>query len=252
MAVVVNVNRQWRAVTEPAFSHGFNLEKIKGIKPGTVSTRTEYIDIEEGDGEYDLPVFRTRRTVEFGGYVVADSAQELNRMGDRHAGLLAGGDLGRLTVEDEGERRWMRVRLHGTPEFEPTYKARADFGLELRAPDPRMFGKPESITAPVVSVVNRGNFRSTPKITISGSGTNDYAVYGPGGRLWRVTRDLVAGHPHTLDFDNLALLVDGVEVTDGLTEADPFACPPNKATTITFDANGNTATMNVTHYPTWI
>lgn len=250
--VTVDVNRQWQGVTWPAFSHGFNIESIKGWKPGTVSARTEFIDIEDGHGEYDMPVFRSRRTIELAGYVVADSADDLARMGDRFAGLLASGDLGRVTFDEGGLRRWANVRIHGTPSFEPTYRARADFELELRAPDPRIVGKPIRQVGTVVDVVNRGTFPATPRIQIDGNGNHTYTVTGPGGRRWVVTQDLVPEHAHVLDFETGDLIIDGNVILDGLEEADPWTCPPSKSTRITLDPGGNTAVMTISTPPTWI
>lgn len=250
--VTVDVNRQWRAVTWPAFSHGFNLERFTGWKPGSVSVRGESIEVEEGHGEYDLPVFRGRRIIDMAGYVVANSDWEIDRMADRFAAVLADGRLGSFTVDDRGERRWAKVRLFGTPEFEPTYRARADFSLEVRAPDPRIFGKAERQTGASVDVVNRGTFPSSPVVQVSGSGTANYGVYGPDGRRWIVSQDLVPGHVHVLDIESGDLAIDGNLIIGGLVEADAFVCPPMKKTTISLDPNGNTATMTVINRPTYI
>jgi hypothetical protein len=250
--VVVDVNRQLRAVSWPAFSQGFNLEKLTGWKPGSVGVRAETIEVEDGHGEYDLPVFRGRRTIELSGYVVAESDRQLNRFGDQLASVLADGGRGPVVVTEQGEQRWARARLHGTPKFETTFRNRADFELELRCPDPRIFGHKESIAGYAVEIVNWGTFPSSPTIQVSGSGSNDYAVYGPEGRKWLVSRDLVAGHPHTLDIESGDLIIDGQLILDGLVEAEPFACPPGQGTSISFDPNGNDAMMTVTNYSAYI
>ncbi|WP_440708827.1 hypothetical protein [Herbiconiux sp. YIM B11900] len=251
MTVTQSVNNRWKAVSQPAFSRGFNLERLAGWKPGSVGVRGESIEVEEGHGEYDLPVYRGRRIIESSGYVVAANNAERNRMSDRFSGVLADGSLGRVTIEDEGERRWARVRLQSAS-FEDTYPARADWELALRAPDPRIFGDLEEYTGGIVDVINRGSFPSSPVIKVSGAGTNTYGVYGPSGRRWLVEQDLVSGHPHYLNIETGELIIDNVLFIGQTPEADSWVCPPGVRTRHTIDPNGNNAVMTVLNRNTWI
>ncbi len=243
MSLIVEVNRQWRAVSEPAFSPGFNIEKFDE----TVPVRSSSVEIVDGDGEYDVPVTRGARKIRIAGYVVADSPDRLDAYELAHRAVLADGAAGQVTIARQFATVRGSAKLGDYVSFDRTFKSRADFDITFKFDDPRLYGKLNRFPLGIlgVPVFHRGNYPAIPIITVSGSGSNDYSIYGPDGKQYRVTQDLVAGHPHVIDLRTGQLSIDGVVIFGGVTIADTWAIPGGRTVTCSFDPNGNSATATL-------
>lgn len=173
-------------------------------------TRGERIDIPHGDGQFDLPVFRSSRSPQVSGHAFAEDDGELLDMGDQFTGLLAEGP-GVVVVEMAHSTRWARVRLGDEPLFVPHGgSSYATFTLQMWAPDPRKFGEfPRYFLGGEVAR-HYGNVTAAPVHTVSGSMPNGYTLNGPAGKQFIVTAPLVPGVPHRIDMETAELFVGGV------------------------------------------
>lgn len=203
------------------------------IKPGGwkgwdsgPGTRGQRIDIPQGDGQFDLPVFRSGRIVLISGTAVTDSLAKLTHMGDQFTGLLADG-AGLLAVDQGDVTRWAMVRLGDTPEFIPSVNGRvfrAAFTLQVWAPNPLKFGVSRTFGGGRAAS-HYGNTAAAPVLTVSGSMAAGYTITGPGGRQFIVTAPLVAGVPHRIDMRSGYLYIGGVLTFGAVARADVWGIP---------------------------
>jgi len=228
---------------------------FKGWDDG-VDMRLENTARPGAHGSFNLPVFQDARTVVLTGSAVADSSRELRQIGDRLTGLLAGGGVGRVQVERDGDVQWADCRLAAKTMFEEVgEQGAASFQVQLWCPDPRKFGNARDFvrTNGTVSVFHRGNFDALPTVTVRGSAANGYRLNGPGGLQYKVTRALVSGIPHRIEFTDGRLRVNGTVVATGADSADVWPVPPGQS--VDFDINvlsGGTAEATITVTDTYI
>ena len=207
-------------------------------------------------GSFNLPVFQDSRTVSVSGNVFADSSRELLHLGNRLTGLLAGGGIGRVQVERFGDVQWADGRLAAKTMFtERGGQNSASFQIQLWCPDPRKFGNSADFvrTNGTVSVFHRGNYNALPTVVVRGSAANGYRLNGPGGLQYKVTRALVTGIPHRIEFTDGRLRVNGTVVATGADSADVWPVPPGQS--VDFDINvlsGGTAEATITITDTYI
>ena len=221
-----------------------------------VDMRGERVSRPTGHGSFALPGLLDSRTVSVEGLIHARSAGELALARNRLAGVLAGGSLGRVQVAQAGVTQWAQGMLSA----KPTVRRRrgtyyADFQVQLWFPDPRQFGDTQSFvrTNGAVSVFHRGNFDALPSIVVRGSAANGYRLNGPGGKQYRVSRPLVSGRPHRIEFGDGLLRVDGVLMPNGTDRSDVWPVPPGQD--VSFDVNvlnGGTAEATITVTDTYI
>lgn len=241
MTVILDVSNSFRAVSEPSFSLGFNLERLEGWT-GDVSARREQIEIEGGHGDFDMPVTRGSRIVRASGYTVARTDEHLGRLEEKLTGTLAGGESGRITVERDGVKKWARGRiLEAVPER--TFRARGDWELALWCPNPRIYGEMNVASGSSVTVFHRGNFAATSQIVVSGTEPSNYTIYGPEGRYIEVVLDVTFGHPHTIDTLTGELFRDGVLATDAIRHWDPWVIPRNKRVPVSVLSAGGSLSL---------
>lgn len=180
-------------------------------------------------GAFDVPGFLSPRVISFSGLCITSSPEEQQLYRNRLMGIAADGDKRRLEVDHGGTTLWADVRRSGSPQFRiASYGEVAHYQIEFWAADPRKFGETQSFTAlanNAVDVWHWGNFGASPVVVVDGympSGT--YAVEAF-GRRFHVSRPLLPGHPHTLNFAGGQLLVDGAVTVGGVLEADAWTVP---------------------------
>ena len=104
-----------------------------------------------------------------------------------------------------------------------------------------------------MSVFHRGNYNALPTVVVRGSAANGYRLNGPGGLQYKVTRALVSGVPHRIEFTDGRLRVNGTVVATGADSADVWPVPPGQS--VDFDINvlsGGTAEATITITDTYI
>ena len=121
--------------------------------------------------------------------------------------------------------------------------------------NPRKFGDSRDFvrTNGTVSVFHRGNYNALPTVVVRGSAANGYRLNGPGGLQYKVSRALVTGIPHRIEFTDGRLRVNGTVVATGADSADVWPVPPGQS--VDFDINvlsGGTAEATITITDTYI
>ena len=199
---------------------------------GGVGVRSDSIPRPQAHGDYDVPVFRSSRMVSIMGPCEADSEERLDFYDRQFTGLLADGQSGRVVFDMPGGPRWGDARLAAN-EFEPVlWGRRADYMLQLRFANPRLFGEARTF-AEGVPAFHFGNFPAAPVLTVTSASAGGYTISGPSGKQFIVTAPLVSGHPHTIDMATGLLEVDGVVVFGGVSRADTWAVPAGAQGTMT-------------------
>jgi hypothetical protein len=162
---------------------------------------------------------------------------------------------GRLTVAGHGSVQWADAKRNSGVKFTPVTDTFAQWQVRLKCPDPRKFGNSADFvrTNGTVSVFHRGNYDALPTVVVRGSAANGYRLNGPGGKQYKVSRALVTGIPHRIEFTDGRLRVNGTVVPTGVDSADVWAVPAGQA--VDFDINvlsGGSAEATITITDTYI
>jgi hypothetical protein len=203
------------------------------------------------DGEYDLPTYNEARLVTATGNLHAKSHELLHEA----MNFLTGPMSGRLTVAGHGSVQWADAKRNSGVKFTPVTDTFAQWQVRLKCPDPRKFGNSTDFvrTNGTVSVFHRGNYDALPTVVVRGSAANGYRLNGPGGKQYKVSRALVTGIPHRIEFTDGRLRVNGTVVPTGVDSADVWAVPAGQA--VDFDINvlsGGSAEATITITDTYI
>jgi len=226
-------------------SDGFYIRKggLKGFLDG-VGVRGNSVERPMAHGDFDLPVFRSARTVSISGPCLAPSEGEWMHRNRQLTGLFGDGRSGRVTFDVGGTVLWGDARLGDTPQWEPQmWGSRADYLLVLRFADPRLFGETRTF-AGGVAAYHYGNFAASPVHTVSGVGSG-YTINGPGGKTFTVTEAVTSEVPHRIDMATGFLEVGGVVVVGQVTSADVWAVPGGGTVTHTLTGSGLTLSTAV-------
>lgn len=179
------------------------------------------------DGDYDLPVRYGARPVTIGGRVVCPSVGQAVLVRDRLAGLVQG--KVRLQVMDQGKTTWADVKLTDPATVKRTGRV-VRFQYHLRAPDPRRYGDTRTLavaTGSPISVSHGGTYNATPSFIIRGSMPGGYTITVDGWN-YTVTRPLVTGQPHRVDYNNGRLYVNGTLTQGNLGNTNRAPIPPGQ------------------------
>ena len=211
----------------------------------------ETADRPNADGEYDLPVYNEARLITINGTLRAKSHAQLHDAGN----FLTGPISGRLTVAGHGSSQWADAKRNSGVKFTPVTDVFAQWQVRLKCVNPRKFGNARDFvrTNGTVSVFHRGNYNALPTVVVRGSAANGYRLNGPGGLQYKVTRALVTGIPHRIEFTDGRLRVNGTVVATGADSADVWPVPPGQS--VDFDINvlsGGTAEATITITDTYI
>jgi hypothetical protein len=207
-----------------AFALGLTITEIEGWSDG-VDGRYDEIDIEGGDGAFDVPVTLGSRLVNVKGYCRATSFADLRGWRDRVTGQIGGQSTRIFTVAELGEAEWAAAQcvratfpIFGGQTF-------ADFSMSFWMPKPWKFGAETEPFGNGVPATHRGNTGSVPFFRIGGVRPAGYTIAGPAGRAVTVTVPVVDGAPHEYDMSTGELTVGGAFVDGGITVADSWAIP---------------------------
>lgn len=214
----------------------------------------ETVDRANADGEYDLPVYNQARYVTIGGRLAASSHEELHQAMNRFTGLVQRAGA-RLQVSGHGPEVWVSVKRASGLTIVPATDTFAHWQARLKAVDPRKYGDVNTFTASVGSnatAFHWGNYAAKPQIVVAGSMPTGY-VLTLGGQQFTVTRALVSGSPHTIDYDDGRLRIGGVVIHGGLgATATPGVLPGTLATVSIAPRSTGAATATFTLYDTYI
>lgn len=213
---------------------------------------TTYQNLPGGVGILDTSNRREApRMFTIAGFIYERSERALQAQMDRLAALLGEDDsVERLSWNLRGEQRWARVRRQSwaPPRRRAGDAAFADYTLQLRANDQRIFGtRTRSEWGTSVSVTHRGGFPAPVKIDVRGVSGTGYTVSGPRGKKVRVTRVITSGSLHTYDGDTGILRVDDVPQVEGVSRSDRIEIPFGTHQ-LSVD---NGCELRVTFAPTW-
>lgn len=220
---------------------------FEGLDSG-VDMRRDDLDLPAAHGSYRLPGFLDSRAISLSGVAVASSPEALGAMGRRLTALLADGGPGLLKLKHQELNVWTEVALASRTQFviRASNPWLADFQIQFTAADPRLYGDINRFgPVPVGSILtlsHRGTFPASPRFTINGASAGGYTIGGPDGKQFVVTRPLVAGVPHVVDFRNKRLYVGGVRVLGGIGNATTWPVNPGLPTTVV-TITGGTATI---------
>jgi hypothetical protein len=208
---------------------GYHLtpDGLKGWNDG-VEPRIQSIERAQAHGDFDVPQFLGARFVTLEGWIQAESEAKLSWYQGQLVGLLAE-NAQQIVVQQFGRTTWARGRLGAKPTFDPYGgEAFGDFQLMIKCPNPRKFGAMNLSQVSGGSVVSfhYGNVKATSVLTVTGTATGGYTIYGPGGKTYTVTAAVTAGHPHSIDMATGLLMRDGVYVTGVVTAGGTWAVPP--------------------------
>jgi hypothetical protein len=215
------------------------------VLPGGISggiddqpvTRRSTAERPNAHGEFDVPGFLAGRLIPVKGICLAESPSDLQSWRDRVVGHGADGGLFGFSVVRNGFERFGSARLAAgqrTTFDDDGTGLRAKFTMTWWAANPRLYQrqKPHQLPTPGASItlVNDGNFASTPRLIVTGTPQpTGYTITGPGGREIVVRRPLNAGETHEIDMSNGRFYVNGVRVIRAFAKLQRFAVPADNA-----------------------
>lgn len=229
---------------------------FKGWDDG-VDMRINDTPFPQAHGSMNFPGYQSARTVSISGKAFADSNPDLRWLRNKLTGVLAGGGLGRIQVDRDGDMTWADCRLASKTKFDEVGGTNtADFQIQLWCPDPRKYGKTRTFVASVGSnaanVHHRGNYDATPRFVVAGSMPGGYTLTLK-GQVFNVTEPLVSGHPHSIDYGDGRLRIDGAIVHGGLGYGfTPLVTPGVPTALAIVPATTGTATATLTLLDTYI
>jgi hypothetical protein len=205
---------------------------------------------------YDLPVFAGSRIINLSGYVLAQSVAELDQLGSRLTGLLAGGQKGRITVTKEAGTKWADCRLAAQTKFTERHgQPTGDFQIQLWCADGRRYGNSNDFvvaSGTPGTVYHRGNFPATPRIIVRGDIANGYTVTVDGWNF-AVSKPLQTGKPHRIEYSTGRLYVDGILTQNSTGNTNLATIPPGTSVGFgLYPTSGGSGTATMTLLDTYI
>jgi hypothetical protein len=238
--------------------HDFVIEEggFSGWDDG-VDMRVEDTARPQRHGSLDLPVYQGSRTVSLSGQSYADVNAKLRWNRNRLTGLLAGGGSGRIQVDRDGDVQWADCKLAARTKFtERGGRNIADYQVQVWCPDGRKYGRAWEFVATVgnnaAGVRHYGNFEATPKFVVTGNDPVGYTLTIK-GQPFNVVYPLTPGQPHTIDYDDGDLLINGVIIPGAIGYGFTPKVTPGAPTALAIEtAGGGTATATLTLFDTFI
>lgn len=214
------------------------------------------------DGEFDLPTFNRARAISITGLLRDSDHTRLHEAGEWFRGMLRA--PARMSVSGHSKwPQWCTVKRQGSLLFVPVTDTVARFQAQLKAVDPRIFGA-ERVTRLLVDqsdvqyqnrglIWHKGTYDATPTLTIRGNMPGGYRVSGPDGKRFTVPMPLMVGATHVIDMSHGLLEVNGVFVSDVVTDADKWTVPPETKSPIgIYPLATGVAAMDITLYDTFM
>ncbi len=230
---------------------GIYIRSITGIDGGAEVSFRE-IPRGVGVGVFDTENARdTPRNITVTAFAYERNDWALGQRKDQIASVLAENDESEWFVWQKGSatrRAFVRRQRFSEPVRRPGTDPLMDFTLDLRAPDQRIYGDPESTSwGSTVMVDHRGGYPAPVTIEVHGDSGGGYTITGPRGKTVVVNRPITAGSTHRYLADDGILLVDGIAQTEGVGRSDPVEIPCGRHQ---FSVN-NGCELRVLFSPTW-
>lgn len=205
----------------------------------------------QSPGAFDAPSFPGARMIELQGDCVAATPAQMRHFSRRLSGLLAGGERGRFTVQEEDLTLWADVRRLDKPDFrQRVWGYVAEFSIQFVAVDPKRYGDRQDFTRPqyqAFSAWHYGNATASPVYVIDGDLPNGYELQGPNGRRFRVTLPVQPGYPHSIDMLTGLLRIGGaVSTSGGIVYADTWRIAAGQQVTQRLAPIGGVGTATLT------
>ncbi len=203
---------------------------FEGWEDGGGDARRDAVDIPNGHGEFDSPVYLGARVVSVDGWALAPTPGELGHLRSRVMGLGATGDRFQLTVDQYGVSSWAMARRGGKPSFKDagirSGLHRASFQLQFVCVDPRRYGD-ENVFGPGTAPLawHFGNFPAAPVLEVTGNMPSGYTVVAA-ARSFVVSQALTSGQTHRIDMRTGQLFRNGVLQVGAVSQANLWTIPP--------------------------
>lgn len=263
---------------------------IEGWDDSGAGVRRDDEDRPQAHGTFDVPGYRTGRSVGIAGTVLCPSRAAAAVVVQRLNALLAAGQSGDLTVTDADlPTMSASVRLADQPvvDWSGPHGVTVRFELEFWAADPLRYGTPSSATTGFPSIsgglefplftdgtidtgfMEFGTPSSTGRVTVSNEGTADtwpqFIATGPvppfqiveveSGRRLVFSRPVAAGDVLVIDSATGVVVLNGgdVDYSGYLTTAEWSPVPPMSSVTYAFlpVSGTGTGTLAVSWRSAW-
>jgi hypothetical protein len=220
-------------LNDPNHRHGyFEVDDIDGWwKAPSRKSRDEARP--NADGDFDSLDYYAPRFITIKGAFAAKGPADRWEGAGILSALLSGGPAV-MSVRADGAQQWATVKLVEQADADWTAYKLLEYSLQVKAVDPRKFGESKPFTATTaasVSVYQRGRYKATPILTITGSMPGGYRIT-KGGKSISVTTALGAGTTHTIDLATGILRVNGAVATGGLNDYQWNVINPGAAQTV--------------------
>lgn len=228
-----------------AGSEGFFIEEWDGWH-SPPAARHETDERVNAHGAHDSVGWRESRIVTLKGTCETTDAHRMIQYQREFTALLAGGQMGRLTVDDPLGTQWADVRLKKPYWSEVIWGQITNWELQLWAPDSRKFGESRTFTG-AAPVFNRGNFPARPVFTVEGNQPGGYTITNGSGKKIVVTGALTPGAPHTIDTATGIVRVGGAVAYGMLQQFDAWTVAGAQKVTHTITGGTLTTTLTDTY-----
>lgn len=186
-----------------------------------IALRSDKTARPQAHGSLSKKRYQESRTVTITGKILGQSVRSREMLMNRLSGILAGGTEGRIQVTKGGLTQWADASRDSLSIDPIRGTNNADFQMQLWCPDPRKFGEENgpfvaTVGAGVSGVHHRGNYPAPPRFTVKDGNFPGGYVLTIKGQVFTVTRPLLPGETHFIDYDNGRLRVNGVIVHGGV------------------------------------
>lgn len=238
---------------DPRSDHGYVIE------PGGLSGWDESTPGRQSGGErpnahgaFNVPLFRTARTITVTGHILARSGFEFEHMKERLTGLGADGTRPRLQVEKLLGTMWTDVRVMSARTVDMDART-GSFIVQMVANDPRRFRELNEFgPGTSLSVFHRGNTVGIPVIRVTGTMPSGYTINGPNGRSYVVTQALTSGQEHEIRMRTGWLYRNGAVQRTAVSRMETWGIPAGQPVAMSLTPASGSGQMTVSQYDTFM
>lgn len=227
----------------------FDEDALKGFEDGVNVKRTEAVRPNQW-GDFREPGLLGPRNLSMTGTAVASNAAELHSMRDQFASLLTDGGYHEISIQNSVGTRYISVALDGSTSWVQKLDTAAIWKIDLYAPDPRMYGKQNSIqitdstisggvdfslnyplnfggsaTSQAVSISNNGNTESWPTFKVTGNYFYGFSVTDGANSIITFEGVVSMSAPVYIDTSRGTAIQNGVDKSSLLSRRDWFSVP---------------------------
>ncbi|SDW32836.1 hypothetical protein SAMN04487912_102344 [Arthrobacter sp. cf158] len=182
---------------------------------GSPEPRGRSQDRPDADGELDLPIYNQARLLTISGHLHSLGHDTMHEAGH----YLTSSMKGRFKVQGHGPTLWADGKRNSKIRFLPGTDKFATWQVQLKFVDPCKYGETRTWAASVGSnasgIFHRGNYGAVPRFLVVGNMPGGYRLTIK-GQVFTVTKPLIAGQPHSIDYGDGRLRIGGAIVHGGL------------------------------------